>query len=117
MGLNTLKRQIISSGAMGTGDLSSDWIDTMNLQSGSFSFVWSSGSTPVGTVVVDISNNDAKSDLNELTLSTTLTVSGSSGAHIANLDVIPCRFIRLRYKGTSGSATANAWFAGKGDAN
>ncbi len=117
MGLNTLKRQIISSGAMDTGDLSSDWIDTSNLQSGSFSFVWSAGSSPVGTVVVDISNNDTKSDSTELTLSATLSVSGASGAHIANLDVIPCRFVRLRYKGTSGTATANVWFAGKGDAN
>ena len=117
MGLNTIKTQLWSAQALAGVDVSTDWVDCLNLQAGSFSFVWSAGSSPVGTVVVDSSNNDTKSDSTELTLSATLSVSGASGAHIANLDVIPCRFVRLRYKGTSGTATANVWFAGKGDAN
>lgn len=117
MGLNTIKKQLWESEALAGVNVSTDWLDCLNLQSGSFSFVWSNGSTPVGEVIVEVSNEANHSDTQELTLSATLAVSGTSGIHVANLDVIPCRYVRLTYVATSGTADANVWFVGKGDAN
>lgn len=117
MGLQVIKKQLWSAQALSNTTVSTDWIDTSQIQAGSFSFVWSGGSSPVGVVEVRVSNEANKSDESTLTLSSVLNVSGASGAHVANLNIIPTRFVRLRYVGTSGTATANAWFFGKGDAN
>lgn len=117
MGLNTIKRQLWNAQALAGVDVSTEWMDVLHLTSGSFSFVWSNGSTPIGAVQIDISNDPSHTDSQELTLSAALVVTGASGVNIANLDVIPSRYIRLRYAATSGTATANVWFTGKGDAN
>lgn len=117
MGLQVIKKQLWSAEALDSSTKNTDWIDCSQLQAGSFSFVWSGGSSPVGEVRVQVSNEPTNSDAQDLTLSATLSVSGSSGSHVANIDDIPNRYIRLRYVGTSGTASANAWFFGKGDAN
>ncbi len=114
MGLNVIKKSLWTAQALGSTTVDTDWIDTSQLEKGSFSFVWSGGSTPSGVVQVLVSNLPTHTDANVLTLSATLTVSGSSGSHIANLDVIPSRYVALRYAGSSGSATATADFFGKG---
>lgn len=117
MGLNTIKVQLWDAQALAGVDVYTDWMDCLNLQTGSFSFVWSNGSTPVGVVKIQVSNEPTHSDANELTLSSTLSVSGASGAHIANLNDLPTRYVRLKYEATSGTADADVWFVGKGDAN
>lgn len=117
MGLQIIKKQLWTLEAIDGTTKNTDWVDCSQLQSGSFSFVWSGGSTPVGEVRVQVSNEPTNADAQELTLSSTLSVSGSSGAHVANIDVIPNRYIRLRYIGSSGTASANVVFFGKGDAN
>lgn len=116
MGLNTIKKQTSVNESMGA-TFQTDWIDCLNLTSGSWSFVWSAGSSPVGEVTIEVSNEPNHSDAIELVLSSDLLVSGASGVHVANLDDIPCRYTRLVYTRTSGTATANTWFVGKGDAN
>jgi len=116
MGLNTIKRQLLIDEPM-SGNFSTEWIDCLHLTSGSFSFVWSAGATPVGVNRIYISNEPTHSDEQELVLSDILAVSGASGVNIANLDVLPCRYVKLSYVWTSGDGTANVYFVGKGDAN
>jgi hypothetical protein len=114
MGMNTIKKSLWTAQALDNTTVTTDWVDTSQLEKGSFSFVWSAGSSPVGTVQVLVSNLPAHNDANVLTLSATLSVSGSSGSHIANLDEIPGRYVALRYVGSSGTGTATADFFGKG---
>jgi hypothetical protein len=115
MGMNTIKKSLWTAQALDSSTVTTEWIDVSQLTKGSFSFVWSGGSSPVGTVTILVSNTQSKSDANTLTLSATLSVSGSSGAHVANLDDIPSRFVALRYTGASGTATAAVDFFGKGN--
>lgn len=114
MGMNVIKKSLWTAQALSNTTLTTDWVDVSQLIKGSFSFVWSAGSSPVGTVTVLVSNLPSKADANTLTLSTTLSVSGASGAHVANIDEIPGRYMALRYTGTSGTATAAVDFFGKG---
>jgi hypothetical protein len=116
MGLQVVKVQLWAAEALDNTTKSTEWVDVSQLQGGSFSFVWS-GTSPVGTVQVWVANEPAFTDAQALTLSTTLSVGANSGVHTANLDNIPNRYARLTYVGTSGTATANVWFFGKGDAN
>jgi hypothetical protein len=115
MGMNTIKKSLWTAQALSNTEVTTDWVDVSQLTKGSFSFVWSNGSTPDGTVTILVSNLVSKADENTLTLTATLSVSGASGAHIANLDDIPGRFVALRYTGVSGTATASAEFFGKGN--
>lgn len=116
MGLQNIKIQLWNDEALSNTTKSTGWIDCSQLQAGSFSFVWS-GTSPVGEVRVQISNEATNSDAQDLTLSASLLVAANSGTHIANLDEIPNRYVRLVYIGASGTATAKVWFFGKGDAN
>ena len=117
MGLQVIKTRLWTDEALDNTTKATSWIDTSQLQKGSFSFVWSAGSTPVGEVQVFVSNEPDHTDEQELPLSATLAVSGSSGTHVANIDDIPNRYMRLKYVGASGSAVGQVWFFGKGDAN
>lgn len=117
MGLQVIKKQLWDGEALSNTTKATDWIDCSQLQQCSFSFVWSGGSSPVGEVQVFVSNEPKNSDETKLTLSAVLPISSNSGTHIANLDDVPNRYVQLRYIGASGTATANVWFFGKGDAN
>jgi hypothetical protein len=117
MGLNTLKKQLWDNESLDNTTKATEWIDCSQLQAGSFSFVWSGGSSPVGAVQIFVSNEPTKADETDLTLSAALNVSGTAGAHIANIDDIPNRYIRLKYAGSSGTCNADVWFFGKGDGN
>lgn len=116
MGLQVIKVRLWTDEALDNTTKATEWVDVSQLQMGSFSFVWS-GSSPVGEVQVFVSNDPEHADEQELTLSATLSVGANSGAHVANLDDIPSRYVRLKYAGSSGTATGQAWFFGKGDAN
>jgi hypothetical protein len=114
MGMNVIKKSLWTAQALSNTTVTTDWVDVSQLTKGSFSFVWSGGSSPVGTVTVLVSNTKSKADANTLTLSATLSVSGASGVHTANIDEIDNQFMALRYTGTSGTATAAVDFFGKG---
>lgn len=115
MGLNTLKRRYLTSADI-SSDVAGDWIDVSNLTKVSFSFVWS-GTSPVGDLFVQVANDPDYSDAQNVTLSATLSVSGNSGTHFADLTEIGARFVRLRYVATSGTGSADSWIMAKGDAN
>lgn len=115
MGLNTLKRQYLD-GADISSDVEGDWIDMANLTKVSFSFVWS-GTSPVGVLNVQASNDPSHSDATNITLSATLNVSGNSGTHFADVTEWSARYVRLKYTASSGTGTANGWIMAKGDAN
>lgn len=117
MGLQVIKARLWTDEALDNTTKATDWIDASQLQQGSFSFVWGAGSTPVGEVQIFVSNEPEHNDETQLTLSSALSVSGASGIHVANLDDIPNRYVRLKYVGSSGTATGQVWFFGKGDAN
>jgi hypothetical protein len=117
MGLQVIKIQLWDGEALDNSTKATEWVDCSQLQAGSFSFVWSSGSSLSGEVQVFVSNEPGKSDETEINLSATLNVTGASGAHVANIDDLPNRFIRLKYVGSAGTGLADAWFFGKGDAN
>ncbi len=79
-------------------------------ESTSIQFVWSDGSSPVGTVKLQISN-DLKDKVADVTNWTDVTgsssaVSGNSGSIAWNVDHA-YRFIRMVYTRTSGSATGS----------
>lgn len=115
MGLNTLKPK--SENLDLSVDAQSEWLDCLHLQSGTFSFVWSNGSSLSGEVKVEAANASDQSDAQEVTLSATLGVSGASGTHMAHLESIPGRFVRLTYTSTAGTGDGIVHFIGKGDAN
>ena len=117
MGLQVIKKQLWAGEAIDNTTKATEWMDCSQLQSGSFSFVWSGGSSPLGEVKIQVSNEASNTDAQDLVLSASLSVAANSGTHIANIDELPNRYIRLRYVGTSGTAIANVWFFGKGDAN
>lgn len=115
MGLNTLKRKYITDGDI-SADLAGDWLDMSNLTKCSFGFTWS-GTSPSGTLTVQAANDPNYSDATNVSLSATLTVSGNTGSHLADLTEWSARYIRLYYSSASGTGTAQAWVMAKGDAN
>ena len=77
-------------------------------ESTSIQFVWSGGSTPVGTVKIQMSNDLADKPANvtnwtDITGSST-AVTGNTGSIAWNV-VHSYRFLRMVYTKTSGSAT------------
>lgn len=116
MGLQNTKVQLWDDEAIDNTTTATDWVDVSQLQAGSFSFVWS-GTGTVGEVQIFVSNEPGHTDEQELTLSATLAVGTDSGVHVANLDDLPNRYVRLKYAGSAGTGTADVWFFGKGDAN
>ena len=115
MGLNTLKMRYITDGDM-SADIEGPWLDMLNLTKCSFGFTWS-GTSPVGAVTVEASNDPDHSDATAVTLSSSLTVGEDTGTHLADLTEWSARYIRLKYTFTSGTGTAQAWATAKGDAN
>ena len=105
--------------AIDNGDMSADIISTptilTNLSMVSYQVTWS-GSTPVGSVTVEASNDytlDASGKvLNAGTWSevvgTSANVSGDTGKGMINLNSMPAYAIRLKYTFTSGTGTLNA---------
>lgn len=87
----------------------------------SYSITWS-GSSPSGTVTVQVSNdysiNAAGTVLNAgtwntLPMSATGTVSGNTGNGFADIDTLGGYAIRLVYTPVSGTGTMNAIVTGK----
>lgn len=90
----------------------------------SYQFVWTAGSTPVGTVGVQVSNDyslDATGTVSNAgtwstyyflnssgSFVTTLSVSGNTGNAIIELPNVAFYAVRAIYTRTSGSGTLNA---------
>lgn len=87
-----------------------------NISMISYDIAWSAGSSPVGTVTVEVSNTYALNpdgsiktagNWSTLTLSTPCSVSGNSGNGAIDVDSISFYAVRLKYTRTSGSGTMN----------
>lgn len=115
MGLNTLKRKYITDGDI-SSDVDGDWIDMSNLTKVSFGFTWT-GTSPVGELFVQASNDPDHSDAQSIGLSSSLLIAANSGTHLADITEWASRYVRLKYVAGSGTGTAQAWIMAKGDAN
>lgn len=108
--------KVIINQAM-TGTVYSQPTIITNLSKVSYDVSWSGGSSPIGTLQVQVSNTysqDASGaqlnagNWNTLTLSSAPTVSGNSGNGFIEIDSLSSYAIRLVYVPTSGSGTLNA---------
>lgn len=70
--------------------------------------VWSAGSTPVGELILQTSNDNVT-----FTDTDSRNVSGNTGSIMWNIDRPGYGFVRLFYDRTSGSGTLNASVNGK----
>ncbi len=112
------------------GDLASEASILSNLSMCSYQVVWSAGSTPVGTVSVQVSNdyylnpdgtpgnpNTASWDTVTLNynggLVTTVPISGNSGHGFIEIDTLAGYAVRLIYTHASGSGTLNVTYVAK----
>lgn len=109
------------------GDMSDDITSTItiitNMSMMSYAYVWT-GSSPIGSIVVEVSNdyktNAAGDELDgstatwtALTLTDTTDVSGNSGTGYIDIDQLGAHAIRTRYERTSGTGTLQCFFKGK----
>jgi Flp pilus assembly protein TadG len=92
-----------------------------NLSMLSYDISWA-GSSPVGNIVVEVSNTYTQNadgtvrnpgNWTAITLSSSTSVSGNSGTGFIDIDAIASYAIRIRYVATSGSGTLNATINGK----
>lgn len=112
--------KVINNQSMATS-LTSDVTIIQKLSMVSYDIAWSAGSSPVGTVTVQVSNTyeqnsdgSVKNAGNWTTLALgTLSVSGNSGNGFVDVDATAGYAIRLLYNRTSGSGTLNVTVAGK----
>jgi hypothetical protein len=72
-------------------------------------FTWT-GSSPIGTVYVDVSNDKVSGD-NEptnwatLDFGSTVGITGNADTGLININQVPFSWLRVRYTRTSGSGT------------
>lgn len=118
--------QVLTNGSM-AGSLTSSVTIIQKISKVSYTFVWSAGSTPVGTVSVQGSNDYAVDSQGNVSnsgnwktltitdagaLATTVAVSGATGS--TGIDVETGFYaIRAIYTRSSGSGTLNAYVCGK----
>ncbi len=113
---------VILNGDM-SGSLTSDVTIIQKLSQISYDIAWTNGSSPVGTMSVQVSNTysqDASGAVKNagnwqtLTLTGTApTISGSSGNGFIDLGATGAYAIRLVYTRVSGSGTMNATISAK----
>ena len=98
-----------------SGNLTSAVTILQSLTLVSYSLSWT-GTSPVGTVLVQVSNDyslNANGTVNNagtwttLTLSTSASVSGNTGTGFINLGTVAAYAIRLLYTATSGTGNLN----------
>ena len=87
----------------------------------SYSYSWT-GSSPSGTIAVQVSNDYSQNGdgtvnnpgtWNTLPLSTIPTISGNSGNGLVDIDITGAYAIRTTYTPISGAGTLTAVFKGK----
>ena len=112
--------QVITDGDM-SGNITSEVTVITNISMVSYAVSWS-GSSPVGTFSVEVSNDYEKNAAGgvanagtwtALTLSASPSVSGNTGNGFIDLGRISAYAVRLKYTRTSGSGTLQATVAGK----
>lgn len=117
---------VITSGSM-AADITSSVTVLQSLSRVSYAVSWS-GTTPVGTLAVQVSNDYALNSTGgvansgtwtsvELTLAgvpvSSIPVTGNTGTGFINVDGIAAYAVRLFYDAASGTGTLNATINGK----
>jgi hypothetical protein len=117
---------VITNGAM-TGNITSAVTILQSIVGCSYSLSWS-GTSPVGTASVQVSNDYSLNpngtvdntgtwttiELNVAgTPATTIAISGNTGTAFIDIDTIMAYAIRLQFTYTSGTGTLNALINGK----
>lgn len=112
---------VITNASMATS-LTSIVTVIQNLSMVSYEVVWSAGSTPVGTISVQVSNDYSQyadgsannpGNWSDLPLSTTPGITGNTGVGYIDIDANAGYALRLVYTRTSGSGTLNVIVSGK----
>lgn len=115
--------QVISAGSMtGTSVINGTAVDIGLLQHVSFQSLWTAGSTPVGVLKLQGSDDLVKdcstvtnwTDVPAAAYSGTTAVSGNAGASLLTASNLGVKCLRLVYTNTSGTGTLNATYFGKG---
>lgn len=111
------KARVINAVSMGASITSSpsniQFLDNVCYQAN-----WSGGSSPVGTLSVEISvdydpEQNNSGTWNAVTLPVTPAVSGNSGSYAIDLNQLSAPWVRLKYTRTSGSGTMSAFMSAK----
>lgn len=70
-------------------------------------FVWSAGTLPIGTFIVEGTNDNVEAPMSNPTYTpvSSSAVSGSSGDFMLNVERAMYSYVRVRYARTSGTAT------------
>lgn len=120
---------VITNASMGTS-LTSDPSIISNLSKLSYQVVWTAGSTPVGTVSVQVSNdyylnadgtpgNPATASWDTVALNyngsvvTTVPITGNSGHGTIDVESLSSYAVRLIYTRASGTGTMNVTYVAK----
>jgi hypothetical protein len=103
---NVLKSYKMLDAADISANASSPETSVINTDKASIHVVWS-GSSPVGTLVVQAKNGEFDSWYT-LDFGSAISISGSSGEHSIVLNETPFERIKLVYTATSGTGTLNA---------
>jgi hypothetical protein len=98
---------IINAQAM-TGNITSEVENTNNINRFSIHVFWSGGGTPIGSLILQASNDGS----NFVDVETN-TVTGNSGGIMYNVEGPSYSWVRVKYSFTSGSATMSAIFNSK----
>lgn len=106
--INQLNQKVITNGSM-AASLASAAIPTNGCSAMAVQFIWT-GTSPVGTVNVLISNDGINFDL----LGTAVSVSGNTGNKVIPIVAPGYKFIQAVYTFTSGVGTLNALVSGNG---
>ena len=93
-----------------SGDITSNITNVENLDKCSIAVSWS-GTSPVGTIIVE-SRNGTKESWNAVEFPT-ITVSGNTGNHSIVFREMSFTDLRLRYVATSGTGTLDAVYTSK----
>lgn len=104
-----------------SGNLTSKVTILQMLSLASYSITWS-GSTPIGTVAVQVSNDYSENpdgsvrnagNWSDLPLSAATAVAGASGTGFIDIDTIAGYALRLQYRRVSGTGTMQVVVSGK----
>lgn len=113
--------QVITSGNMASASITSTVTIISNTTLVSYSLSWT-GSTPVGVISVEVSNDYSENvdgsvrnsgNWTPMTLQGSTAVSGNTGTAMVNLAEMAAYACRLKYTRTSGTGTLQGYIVGK----
>lgn len=100
-----------SSGADMSGSRTSNITTVQYMDNVGIVVNWT-GTSPVGTFTVEVSNDNFLTS-STLDFGSTITISGNSGSHLIDINQLPYGYIRAKYNFTSGTGTLTAVLSSK----